>query len=71
MTATLSQTDLLQSIGRSVPARGLFTPTDAEPASINQRELPAAILGLKTFLPAARSLHVKLVSDSQVALAVV
>jgi hypothetical protein len=71
ITTSASQTDLLQSFGRSVPARGLFTPTDAEPASINQRELLAAILGLKTFLPAARSLHVRLVSDSQVALAVV
>jgi hypothetical protein len=32
------------STGSSVPARGLFTPADAEPRSINQRELLAAIL---------------------------
>jgi hypothetical protein len=71
MAASAPDTDLLHSFGTSVPARGLFTPTYAEPASINQRELLAAILGLKTFLPVARSLHVQLVSDSQVALAVV
>jgi ribonuclease HI len=53
------------------PARGLFIPTDAEPVSINQRELLAAIPGLSTFLQVARSLHVTLLSDSQVSLAVV
>jgi ribonuclease HI len=66
-----TNTSLLQNLGASVPARGLFIPTDAEPVSINQRELLAAILGLSTFLQVARSLHVNLLSDSQVSLAVV
>jgi hypothetical protein len=60
-----------QTFGTSVPARGLFIPSDAEPTSINPRELLAAILGLKTFLPFARQQRVKLLSDSQVALAVI
>jgi ribonuclease HI len=55
----------------SVPARGLFIPSDAEPTSINERELLAAIIGLKTFLPVARQQRVQLLSDSQVALAVI
>jgi hypothetical protein len=58
------------STGSSVPARGLFTPEDAEPRSINQRELLAAILGIRSFLKTARSSHVQLISDSQVTLAV-
>jgi hypothetical protein len=66
-----TNTNHLQNFGTSVPARGLFNPTDAKPVSINQRELLAAILGLSTFLQVARSLHVNLLSDSQVSLAVV
>jgi hypothetical protein len=60
-----------QTFGTSVPARGLFIPSDAEPTSINQRELLAAIFGLKAFLPVARQQRVQLLSDSQVALAVI
>jgi hypothetical protein len=66
-----TNTNLLQNLGTSVPARGLFIPTDAEPVPINQRELFATILGLSTFLQVARSLHVNLLSDSQFSLAVV
>jgi ribonuclease HI len=69
-TAT-TNTNLLQNLGTSVPARVLFIPTDAEPVLINQLELLAAILDLSTFLQVARSLHVNLLSDSQVSLAVV
>jgi ribonuclease HI len=60
-----------QTFGTSVPARRLFIPSDAEPTSTNQRELLAAIFGLKTFLPVARQQRVQLLSDSQVALAVI
>jgi hypothetical protein len=60
-----------QTFRTSVPARGLFIPSDAEPTSINQRELLAAIFGLQTFLPVARQQRVQLQSDSQVALAVI
>jgi hypothetical protein len=51
--------------------RRLFIPSDAEPTSINQRELLAATFGLKTFLPVANQQRVQLLSDSQVALAVI
>jgi hypothetical protein len=60
-----------RTFGTSVPARGLFIPSDAEPTSINQRELLTAIFGLKTFLPVARQQRVQLLSDSQVASAVI
>jgi hypothetical protein len=60
-----------QIFGTSLPARGLFIPSDAEPTSINQRELLAAIFGLKTFLPVASQQRVQLLSDSQVALTVI
>jgi ribonuclease HI len=60
-----------QTFGTSVPARGLFIPSDVGPTSINQRELLAAIFGLKTFLPVARQQRIQLLSDSQVALAVI
>jgi hypothetical protein len=53
-----------QTFRTSVPARGLFLPSDAEPTSINQRELLAAIFGLKTFLPVALQQRVQLLSDS-------
>jgi hypothetical protein len=59
-----------QTFRTSVPARGLFIPADAGPTCINQRELLAAIFGLKMFLPVARQQRVQLLSDSQVALAV-
>jgi hypothetical protein len=70
-TAPGTDVNRLEDFGISVPARGLFTLKDAQPASFNQRELLAAILGLETFLPSARSLHVNLASDAQVALTVV
>jgi hypothetical protein len=53
--------NLLQNLGTSVPARGLFIPTDAEPVSINQRELLAAIMGQRNFLPISSSLHVNFI----------
>jgi hypothetical protein len=59
-----------ENMKSSVPARGLFMPDEAEPRSINQRELLAAILGLKSFLEVARNQQLLLVSDSQVSLAV-
>jgi hypothetical protein len=55
----------------SVPARGLFKPSDAQPRSINQRKILAAILGIRTFLRQAKKSHVQQVSDSQVTLAVI
>jgi ribonuclease HI len=69
-TAT-TNTNLPQNLDTLLRARGLSIPTDAEHVSINQGELFAAILGLSTFLQVARSLHVNLLSDSQVSLAVV
>jgi hypothetical protein len=62
--------NLMEDFGTSVPSRGLLTLKDAEPAFNNQRDLLAAILGLNTFIPSARLLHVKLISNSQVSLAV-
>jgi hypothetical protein len=55
---------------QSVPARGLLTPEDAETHSINQRELLADIIGVRSLINFARNSHVSLTSDSQVALAV-
>jgi ribonuclease HI len=55
----------------SVPERGLVLATDAGPQSINQREILAAILGLRSFLRLAQKTHVQLISDSQVTLAVI
>jgi hypothetical protein len=59
-----------QPVALSVPGRCLFTPDDAEPRSINQRELLAAILGLQRFLLVTRDSHVQHISDAQVMLAV-
>jgi hypothetical protein len=58
-------------LGRQYQHEGLFTPSDAPPASVNQRELLAANMGLKTLLLLAITLYVKLISDSQVSLAVI
>jgi hypothetical protein len=60
-----------RTFGTCVPARGPFIPPDAEPTSINQRWVLTAIFGLKTFLSVARQQRVQLLSDSQVALAVI
>jgi hypothetical protein len=54
-----------QTFGTSVPARGLFMTSGAEPTSINQMELLAAIFGLKKFLPVARQQRVQLLLDSR------
>jgi ribonuclease HI len=67
--APLTGAGLHRSSETSVPARGLFTPSDAEPSSINQRDLLAAIPGLRTSLLVARKQRVQLLSDSQLSLA--
>jgi hypothetical protein len=67
-----SNADLPQSqkeSPQSVPTRGFHARRCRAPV-INQRELLAAIIGLRSFLNVARNSHVFLNFDSQVALAV-